>query len=245
MSASSEDLWTATKDHASQDMFSGDLFGEPTAPATHSPAPRSLEVIAAASPLFKRRSLQPESIEVIMRALGTDSVARRILAKNESLQVGQAIGVRLNLNVLKNTGVMVHTCHRATSVDGHTRGKGFYRGEVVSYQPVVVLRDAYFNVHQVGRQGIAAGTVAKHPMASVDGSYQLTDETLTFDGLQLAFNPKREHLFVDEEGFAVQYAEHVTIMGNRAFCRGVLRYFSSANAPMKAGDAPSAARFKS
>ena len=139
----------------------------------------------------------------------------------------------------------MHTIHRATSTDGHTKGRGFYRGEVLSYQPVVVLKDVYFNVHQAGRQGIASGTMNKHPMASCDGLYQPTDDTLTFDGVELSFNPKRVHLFTDEEGFAVQYAQEVTIMGHRAYARKTIRYFSQASAPEKVGDAPSSVRFKS
>lgn len=240
MNASSDDLWPTTRDD-----FTGDLFGAQREVPSPSKADKPFEIIAASSQLFKKRTLQPESMDVIIKALGTDAVARRILAKGETLATDQCIGVRLNLNVLKSTGVAVHTIHRATSTDGHTKGRGFYRGEVLSYQPVVVLRDVYFNVHQAGRQGIASGTMNKHPMASCDGLYQPTDETLTFDGVQLSFNPKREHLFVDEDGFAVQYAQEVTIMGHRAYARKTIRYFSQATAPEKAGDAPSCVRFKS
>jgi hypothetical protein len=240
MSAASDDLWSTTRDD-----FTGDLFGDQREAVPTSTANQPVEILASASSLYKQRKLQPESMEVIIKALGTDAVARRILAKGESLATGQCIGVRLNLNVLKSTGVAVHTIHRATSTDGHTKGRGFYRGEVLSYQPVVVLKDVYFNVHQAGRQGIASGAMNKHPMASCDGLYQPTDDTLTFDGVELSFNPKRVHLFTDEEGFAVQYAQEVTIMGHRAYARKTIRYFSQASAPEKVGDAPSSARFKS
>lgn len=240
MTASTDDLWTTTRGDPAVDLF-GD---EPVAAATPT-SNKPVEILAAASPLYKQRTLQPESMETIIKALGADAVARRILAKGQSLAAGQRIGVRLNLNVFKSTGVAVHTIHRATSTDGHTKGRGFYRGEVLSYQPVVVLKEVYFNVHQAGRQGIAAGTMNKHPMASCDGLYQPTDESLTFDGVELSFNPKRVHLFTDEEGFAVQYAEEVTIMGHRAYARKTIRYFSQESAPPKAGDAPSSVRFKS
>lgn len=238
MSASSE-LWPTTMDEAV-----GDVFGEWPAVSSSPRGPLFVSIQAASSPLYERRKLQPEPMDVILGALKTDAVAKRILAKGQQLEVGQCIGVRLNLNVLKNTGVAVHTIHRATSADGHTKGRGFYRGEVIAYQPVVVLKDAYFNVHQKMRQDIGAGIAAKGPMASADGTYQLTDASLSFDGVLLRFNPKREHLFTDEEGFAVQYAEHVTIMGHRAYARGTLRYFTSVSAPVKTGSAPSLVRFK-
>lgn len=240
MSASS-DLWSTTR----EEHGGGDLFGDAPLASEAVRGPGFVSIQAALSPLYERRKLQPESMAVILEALQTDAVAKRILAKGELLEVGQCIGVRLNLNVLKNTGVAVHTIHRATSVDGHTKGRGFYRGEVIAYQPVVVLKDAYFNVHQKMRQDIAAGIAAKGPMASADGTYQPTDASLSFDGVLLRFNPKREHLFTDEDGFAVQYAEHATIMGHRVYARGTLRYFTSASAPAKTGDAPSIARFKS
>lgn len=194
--------------------------------------------------LHKVRTLKPEPDDVIATALSTDAVARRILSKGMSVEVGAFVGVRLNINVMKSTGVAVHSIHRATSKDGHRRGHGFYRGEVISYLPVVVLRDAYFNVHQGGREGIASGAMHKHPMASVDGTFVEQQRPLDFDGVSIGFNPKTSHLFVDEEGFAVQYAEEVTIMGHRAYARGAIRYFTEATAPAKAGVAPSIARFK-
>ena len=197
------------------------------------------------SDLYEFRNLKPESEAVIAAALQKDAVARRILAKNEYPKPGEYVGIRLNLNVLKTTNVLVHTVHRATSKDGHTKGKGFYRGEVISYLPVVVLQDCYFNVHQGGREGIATGNMAKHPMASCDGTFTVQPTEPSFDGVEVSFNPKRTHLFVDKNGLAVQYAEHVTILGHRAFARGHIVYFTTANAPQRAGDAPSIARFNS
>ncbi|MFM6828910.1 MAG: phosphoadenosine phosphosulfate reductase family protein [Novosphingobium sp.] len=47
----------------------------------------------------------------------------------------------------KNAGISVHSIHPSTSKDGHTKGRGFYGGEVISYLPAVTLKDAYFNVH--------------------------------------------------------------------------------------------------
>jgi hypothetical protein len=154
------------------------------------------------------------------------------------------VGVRLNLNVIRTTGIAVHTVHRATSKDGHKNGRGFYRGEVISYQPVVVLTDCYFNVHQAGREGIASGRSTKHPMASADGTYCRVPTAVDFGGVEVSFNPRRTHLFLDEDGYAIQFAQHVTILGHRAYARGILRYFTQSGAPHKSGNAPSCAKFR-
>ena len=194
--------------------------------------------------LYGVRSLRPESPEVVHQALQTDAVARRILAKGERIEPGQLCGVRLNINVLVHTGVAVHSIHRATNKDGYTQNRGFYRGEVLSYLPVVLLRNAFFNVHQAGREGIASGTMAKHPMASIDGTFVEQPQELSFNGVEISFNPKNQHLFVDSEGYAVQYAEEVTILGHRAYARGEIRYYSQNNAPAKVGTARSQTRFR-
>lgn len=196
------------------------------------------------SHLHQTRSLTPEPEATILAALQTDAVARRILAKGETPVQGQPVGVRLNINVLNKTGVAAHSIHRASNKDGYMKGRGFYRGEVISYLPVVRLKDAYFNVHQGGRQKIADGSMAKHPMASIDGTF--TDQTdVSFDGVEISFNPMRTHLFVDTENHAVAYAEDVTILGHRAYARGQIRYFTADDAPPPAGDAPSIAKTKS
>ena len=204
----------------------------------------AVELQAPQTGLYRDRRLQPESDEVIQKALDTDAVARRILAKNQLVLPGMKVGIRLNLNVIKTTGVAVHTVHRATSKDGHRHGRGFYRGEVISYQPVVVLVDCYFNVHQAGREGIASGRSTKHPMASADGTYCMLPQVVDFSGVAVSFNPRRTHLFLDEEGYAIKFAQHVTILGHRAYARGVLRYFTQAGAPLKVGHAPSCAKFR-
>lgn len=205
---------------------------------------KSFSSESSLSHLFKSRDLAVLDDESVRTALLTDAVARRILAKGESPMLGQLVGVRLNINVLNKTGVAAHSIHRATSVDGHIKGKGFYRGEVISYAPLVQLADAYFNVNQSARQGIASGAASKSPMASIDGTYLGDSGVPRFDGVEIRFNPKTTHLFVDMEGYAVRYAERVTIMGHRAYAQGVLLYYSAEDAPQRAGDAPSEAIFR-
>lgn len=205
---------------------------------------KNLQAEDLSAGLYRTRCMRVESEDTILKALQTDAVARRILAKGERPQPGQLVGVRLNINVLSRTGVAAHSIHRATSKDGHSKGKGFYRGEVIAYAPVVVLRDAYFNVHQGMREGIAAGTSAKCPMASVDGTYVHTEQPPCFDGVEIRFNPKTTHLFIDTDGYAVRYAEEVTVLGHRAFARGLILYYSESDAPERKGDAPSEARLR-
>jgi hypothetical protein len=194
--------------------------------------------------LYGTRALKPETPGSITRALQGDAVARRILSKGQAPMPGEIVGVRLNINVLKSTGIAVHSIHRATSLDGHRCGRGLYRGEVISYLPVVILRDAYFNVHQPGREAIALGSSDKHPMASIDGAFVSKRRGIPYDGIEISFNPRRTHLFVDSEGYAVRRAEEVTILGHRAYARGLIEYFDEGTAPTRAGDAPSAARFR-
>jgi hypothetical protein len=199
---------------------------------------------ASESHLYQIRRLRPDSPETIATALGKDAVARRILAKGEMPVAGQLVGVRLNINVLKTTGIAVHSIHRATSLDGHTKLRGFYKGEVINYLPVVELKDAYFNVHQNEREGIASGLKAKSPMASIDGAFIGMSLNANFDGIELRFDPKKMHLFADLEGFAVHYAENVTVLGHRAYARGKIRYHTLLSAPTKVGSSPTLARLK-
>lgn len=179
-----------------------------------------------------------------MEALQRDAVARRVLAKGESPEVGQLVGVRLNINVMKNTGIAAHSIHRATSLHRHETGSGFYRGEVISYLPVVRLKHAYFSVSQSGREAIASHAQSKFPIASVDGEFCKCAKKPNCDGIEVSFNPMGTHLFLDEDGYAVQYGEDVTILGHRAYVRGAIRYFGEDTAPERRGDALSMARFR-
>lgn len=173
------------------------------------------------------------------QALQTDATARRILAKGNTIEDGQRVGVRLNINVLKNTGVPVQTVHAGKTGEGYKENRGWWGGEVLTYQSTVTLRNAFFNVHQAAREKIASGVENKSPMASVDGEFSATEPN--FAGVEFHFNPKREHLFVDANGHALRSAEEVTINGNRAFARGQIEYYGNEDVPTKVGSAPSRA----
>ena len=67
-------------------------------------------------------------------------------------------------------------------------------------------------------------------MGSADGHYVKTDKP-NFDGIELRFNPNREHLFRDALGRAVKYADEVTTTGNGVFARGNIEYFGTEDVP--------------
>lgn len=212
-----------------------------TAQASMSRAP-GFYFDAKSSPLYKQRTAQAAgaiSEAQAREALATDAVARRIMAKGIEVQEGDRVGARLNINVLKNTGVAVNTIHRGKAGDGYTKNRGWWGGEVIAYAPVVTLRDAYFNVDQKAREGIASGAAAKSPMASIDGAFR---KEHSFDGVEFRFNPKREHLFRDALGRVLKRADEVTITGNSAFARGEIEYYGPEDVPARAGDAPTQGR---
>ncbi len=194
---------------------------------------------AKQSGLYKERTaaevgVRPQS--EIDAALQSDATARRVLAKGIDVKAGDLVGVRLNINVQKKTGVPVQSIHRGNKGTGYQANRGLWGGEVIDYKQVATLKDAYFNVDQKVRERIATGEQPKAPMASVDGNY--TNKAASFDGVEFRFNPKREHLFVDGYGRALRRADEVTVFGNSVFARGNVEYYGPEDVPARAGDAP-------
>ena len=179
------------------------------------------------------------SEQEISALLDQDSVAKRIMAKGKFPAQGQLVGVRLNLNVMKSTGKAIQTLHEGTNQLGYRRNKGFYNGEAAGYAQAVVLQGAYFNVSQAGREAIATGQNHKFAMASIDGALVSTTVPENFEGVEISFNPKSQHLFVDSNNQAVHSAEEVVVLGNRAYARGKIVYHTELSAPARAGDFPS------
>jgi hypothetical protein len=199
---------------------------------------------AESSPLYENRTA--EQVGVVSdkkadQALQSDATSRKMLAKGIIVKMGQLVGARLNINVLKNTGVPTVTVHKATNKEGYKKGKGFFRGEVLTYQATVSLKNAYMNVDQKGREKIASGQGSKFPMASVDGEFNATNQH-NYDGVEFRFNPHREHLFIDKFGRALKFAEEVTIYGDHVFARGKIEYYKPDEIPDRAGGAKTAAR---
>ena len=190
------------------------------------------------SPIPRDKLLGPAEVALL---LDHDSVAVRIRDKGVFPGAGQKVGVRLNLNVMKTTGQAIQTLHLPTNKTAYRKNKGFYGGEACGYAQAVVLKNAYFNVNQSGREAIATGEHSKFPMASVDGELVGVDPPEDFAGIELRFNPKTHHLFVDANNRAVHCAEEVVILGNRAYARGKISYHTDLTAPPRAGTAPSQA----
>lgn len=197
---------------------------------------------ATASRLYQTRHLDLISDEAVADALRQDAVAAKVVQKGLAPREDDLVGVRLNLNLLKSQKIAVQTIHAGNGRGGHTRNKGFYNGSVLDYQKIVTLKAAYFNVSQSGRERIASGSVSKYPMASIDGLFS-SRASHSFDGVEVRFNPKDLHLFCDVENRPIRFAEEVTVYGHRAYCRGQLEYYSPSTAPLRAGNAQTAALF--
>lgn len=214
---------------SSADLFESDLFG---AEVRSSDVPESSVLPSGLVGMAQQlegyeggRCVQQVSAARVLAALQRDAVARRVMTTRDQPSRGDLVGVRLNLNVLKSTGVAVHSVHRGKTSGGHREHKGFWTGEVLCYAQTVTLRRAFFNVHQAGREAIASGKAAKHPMASVDGELYSLRDCADFGGLEVRFNPRLVHLFVDGGNRAVRYADEVTLLGNRCYLRGRIVYF--------------------
>lgn len=176
------------------------------------------------SELYRRR--EPQEVlglrdgrlmtnKLVNDALNTDATSRRIISKESVISDGQKVGIRLNLNVMKNTGVPVQTMHDKTAT-----------GEALRYAPAVMVKDANLNVNQNARRKIVTFQENKFPMASVDGGF-LSDnlEEMDFNGVKAFFNPFKHNVFVDASGRPIKSASEATIVGNTVFLRGDIEYY--------------------
>ena len=172
---------------------------------------------------FTQKTVMVERVvenKEIKKALLSDGQSRAVMAKGNEIKPNQQVGVRLNLNVLKSTGIPVQTIHDKTA-----------SGEALSYAPVVRLKDVTFNVDQAERQKIATFQESKSPMASVDGSFVSSDMNAIdtdagFSGIRVRFNPHKSNLFTDMSGRPIKSASDVTVVGNDVYVRGDVQYYS-------------------
>lgn len=118
----------------------------------------------------------------------------------------------------------------------------FFDGEALHYAQAVVLKNAFFNVSQKGRYEIISGINNKFAMASIDGELVSIEPPKEFDGIEIKFNPKLHHLFVDKESEAIKSAEEVVVFGHRAYARGKIEYYHENNMPKPIGNLPSEAK---
>lgn len=121
---------------------------------------QGLALEAAATGLSRQRRFVHPDLAEVAQAIRRDATARRIEAKHSVIKPGDFVGVRLNLNILKSSGVTVQTVHQGRNPEGPPNGHGFWNGTVLAYAPVVSLYNAWFSVHQAGRQAIACGSKA-------------------------------------------------------------------------------------
>jgi len=196
-----------------------------------------LKVKASDSRLFRDRSAD-EALSVtikgksarittqgISKALSTDKTSQRILNKGKEIKVGQKVGVRLNLNVAKNTGMPVQTVHDKTA-----------SGEALTYSGAVMLRNVNFTVNQNARNRIVTFQDNKNPMASVDGDFISEGvEGMDYSGVKAVFNPFKHNTFVDVSGRPIKSASEVVVVGNNVFMRGDIEYYDFNDPIVKAG----------
>jgi hypothetical protein len=189
---------------------------------------------AANSPLFRNRDISEVSLmrdgrkitnKLVDDALSSDATSVRIMSKNKEVEQGQKVGIRLNLNVMKNTGVPVQTMHNKTA-----------SGEALRYSPAVTVRNANLFVNQNARQKIVTFQENKFPMASVNGEF-VTDQLdqMSFDGVKAFFNPFNHNVFVDASGRPIKSAEEATIIGSTVFLRGEIEYYDFNDPVLKRG----------
>jgi hypothetical protein len=161
---------------------------------------------------------------MVDEALSTDATSRRILAKGIDVESGRKVGIRLNLNVMKNTGVPVQTVHDKSAT-----------GEALTYAPAVTVKNAELYVNQNAREKIVTFQENKFPMASVNGEFVASGTDLNYDGVRAKFNPFRHNVFVDMAGRPIKSAEEATIIGSDVFLRGKIEYYDMSDPVLDRG----------
>jgi hypothetical protein len=124
------------------------------------------------------------------------------------LKEGDKVGVRLNLNIRKTTGENVLSVHDKS-----------FGGKVLGNSKAITLKNVKFNVNKNAAEKIASGESTKFPMASVDGEF--TKSKNSTEGVEIFFDPKKSNEFVDKDGYAVESAQEVSVIGNKTYARGV------------------------
>jgi len=191
---------------------------------------------ATSNELYRERSLEVGSkvrvrgTEVLLtqesvdNALETDATSRRIIGKGVDISEGQKVGVRLNLNVMKNTGVPVQTMHDKSA-----------SGEALKYAPAVTVKNATLFVSQNARNKIVTFQENKFPMASVNGEFVSSGTDLDYSGVKAVFNPFRHNVFVDMAGRPIKSAEEATVIGGTVYLRGNIEYYDMSDPVVSSG----------
>jgi hypothetical protein len=200
------------------------------------------------SPLYQKRGEADVPVitqQQVDQALQTHAKGARVEGKGIVLKPGDYIGTRLDLPIRSSSrnvipgGVPVQALHMGNASNYNRENGGFFNGKIAKYVPSITLQNVKFRIDQAEREEIAAGR-KKAPMGSVDGQYVRTDNP-NFDGVELRFNPKREHLFIDALGRAIKAADEVTAMGDRVYARGNIEYYGAEDFAHPAGPSPTRA----
>lgn len=206
---------------------------------------------AKESPHYQKRgdmrAMSEEEGRAIVRKGGTDRDRERL--DMPPPKDGQVVGVRPNLNVHRNTGVWMlsmHEGHKTTRSKKSASDRTTAENLVIGNGVAVTVRDAVLTVNQRARANIATGKTNKFPMSSVDGKFVAKPGADQFDGIELRFNPHREHVYVDPDGRPVKMVEEATVVGTgqgaRVFARGRIEYFDESDYPQPLDGVPTAAQ---
>ena len=196
-------------------------------------AKSQIDIDAEDSPLYQRRTKEDvpfvSNEQVKNDVPKMDATTRQTEAKNIKIEPGMLVGSRININASRSLGYPVLTIHYTFDKGKSPKeNPNASKGEAIGQRGNITLSNVNFNVSQSERNKIAEGR-AKGVMAMAVG--RVTDSEPNFDGVELSFNPAREHLFVDSEGRAVKSAEEVTVMGYKAYARGKISYFEDFEDP--------------
>lgn len=200
------------------------------------------------SPHYQRRGdMRPKSESEGRAMMEWHKKTREIAERGTMPKNGDIVGVRANLALIdvikKKTGerVVVQTLHKSSAKSRDNLHAGT-PGAVINYGMAFVVRNGKFRVNQQGRADIATGKAAKFPMASVDGEYVAEPDAGTmFDGVEIKFNPRSTHLFVDPDGRPVKSFGEATIVGSSVFVRGKIEYYDDSDYPLPVGSLPTTA----
>jgi hypothetical protein len=196
-------------------------------------AKAQIDIDAEESPLYQTRTKEDvpfvSNEQVKNDVPKMDATTRQTEAKNIKIEPGMLVGSRININASRSLGYPVLTIHYTFDKGKSPKeNPNASKGEAIGQRGNITLSNVNFNVSQSERNKIAEGR-AKGVMAMAVG--RVMDTEPNFDGIELSFNPAREHLFVDSEGRAVKSAEEVTVMGYKAYARGKISYFEDFEDP--------------
>jgi hypothetical protein len=221
-------------------------------------------VDAKTSPHYKKRGDQ--------RAMSDEMAKKKLMPLDKNWMSkdkqkswpddGDYVGIRANLGLLKSQGeliksgeiekpIVVQTIHKSSKKSSRNLHGG-ERGTAINYGMAFTVKDASFRVNQRYRADIFKGQtieggkvtkVNKFPMASVNGAFVAKpNEKTMFDGIEVRFNPKETHLFVDPDGRPIKFAEEATIVGTRVYVRGKIEYYDADDYPQPVDNLPTDAQ---